>query len=492
MNLPDISQLSHLLGAPVAALRARFDAIGLNGAAIAPYAAMNAQQPALVRAPARNWHLRRLTTPLGAALRLFVFMDPVTPEEATFALGDAQLLRDCQSAGLLVPRQGGVVCPWFLNFAGRFPVISDDLGLGGEAVMGAGRTTENLIQAAWPARPIRRALDMGCGAGTGALLLTSCSETVVGVDINPRAVALAQFNTALAGAERLEFRLGDLFQPVSGEQFDLIISQPPFVPKPQDASAMTFLYGGSQGNELALQMVQAAPKHLAPGGRAVLLVDWPGAPGELPTPVLRQALGSAPCDLLVLLSTSKNLDEYVTAYAAAARHSFGPDFEDQVLRHRQHLCDQGIEEMRMALVVIRNTPKKPWTTCLSIRSLGDVQLSGAQVDRLLFAQDLLHGSDAQFRLAQLRIPEGARFAQGESSSIRVELPPTRLIPSISCSRAAVQLIEMVTDCASVEEALQRACTEFKLTSAEGQRQVLAGIRDALATGLLEVPIEASA
>ena len=64
------------------------------------------------------------------------------------------------------------------------------------------------------------------------LSLAAKVDRVIGTDINPRAVALSRINAALNGIGNVEFREGDMFAPVAGETFDLIISQPPFVSTP--------------------------------------------------------------------------------------------------------------------------------------------------------------------------------------------------------------------------------------------------------------------
>jgi release factor glutamine methyltransferase len=70
-------------------------------------------------------------------------------------------------------------------------------------------------------------LDVGCGAGTLALVAASRgARRAVGVDLSERAIELARFNARLNGVAA-EFRAGDLLAPVRGEAFDLVVSQPP-------------------------------------------------------------------------------------------------------------------------------------------------------------------------------------------------------------------------------------------------------------------------
>src|SRR5205823_1604642 len=87
-----------------------------------------------------------------------------------------------------------------------------------------------------------RALDMGTGSGIGAVFAARAGYRVVGVDLNPEAVRCARINALMNRLEdRLEAREGDLFAPVAGERFDLILFNPPFFRgEPRDALDMAW------------------------------------------------------------------------------------------------------------------------------------------------------------------------------------------------------------------------------------------------------------
>lgn len=160
---------------------------------------------------------------------------------------------------------------WCLRFAGEVLVVSDYLGARPDAVMGPGETTAVLYRAARPRERVRRVLDLGCGAGTLALLLSRDAGHVVATDINPRAVAFCRYNARLNGISNIEVRTGDLYAPVAGDRFDLIVSQPPYYP----GSSEIYLHGGPRGHEIAERVLLGAPAHLTPGGRAVIHASWP-------------------------------------------------------------------------------------------------------------------------------------------------------------------------------------------------------------------------
>jgi SAM-dependent methyltransferase len=189
------------------------------------------------------------------------------------ALRDALL----DSGALRRTVEGDLQAPFHLRVAERLYLFSDYLGTHPDAVMGAGETTELLYQAALPQQPIDSLLDWGCGAGTLALLLARLTGQVTGTDINPRAIHLARWNAAVNRIANVEFRCGDGFAPVAGEQFECIVSQPPYYPCPADnTSSHVFLHGGPKGDEIARLLIDALPAHLAGSqARAFILASWP-------------------------------------------------------------------------------------------------------------------------------------------------------------------------------------------------------------------------
>ena len=80
---------------------------------------------------------------------------------------------------------------------------------------------------------VATALDLGTGCGVQALHLAGHADRVVATDVNQRALDLARFNAELNEvADRVDVRNGSFFEPVAGERFDLISTNPPFVISP--------------------------------------------------------------------------------------------------------------------------------------------------------------------------------------------------------------------------------------------------------------------
>lgn len=487
MTLCDLSRLELLCPEDAVAFKQRLHDVGVSRESLRPISKLCERLPEPLRVPIRHYHLRQLAAPLGPILRAFFFGDAVPEGELTHALGGAELFGRFREAGLLVEEAAGWVCPLRVNLVNDLWIFTDDLTRGEEAVMGAGATTASLIQAAWPSQRVRSVLDMGCGAGTAALLMAPEAERTVGADISERALALSRLNALFAGRTEVEFVQSDLFSGVAGQEFDLIVSQPPFVACPEDTASVTFLHGGARGDELALQLLAEVPAHLRAGGRAVLLVDWPKYDEVSITQRIRATIGErVPLDLLVLLGAPKDLDEHVTFYGAMLAPTLGPRFEEYVLRHRAHLERMNIRELRLALIVLRRTETTPFTRLIETRPLMEVDPTAAQIDRILAVQDLLgRGPEALLR-ARLTVPPGARFVEQEGGGVRVELPDSRLVPPVVTSRAGADLVVQVGQAASVADALEAVFTRYPQLRAGGPARILTGIRGALDSGLLEL------
>lgn len=120
-----------------------------------------------------------------------------------------------------------------------------------------------------------RVLDL-C-TGSGFLALTAALrgvEDVTAVDVSRRAVATVRLNARLNGV-RVRALRGSLFEPVAGETFDAIVSNPPYVPAPTDAlparGRRRAWDAGRDGRALLDRLCEEAPAHLRPGGRLLVV-----------------------------------------------------------------------------------------------------------------------------------------------------------------------------------------------------------------------------
>ncbi len=129
-----------------------------------------------------------------------------------------------------------------------------------------------------PAPPGLRVLDLGCGSGVVAVFAARRGARVTATDINPAAVRCARINALLNQVEtQVETAVGDLWEPVAGRVFDLIVFNPPFFRgRPRDA-----LDHAWRGEDVFERFAAGLDRHLAPGGQAWVLLSTDGAGNEL-------------------------------------------------------------------------------------------------------------------------------------------------------------------------------------------------------------------
>jgi methylase of polypeptide subunit release factors len=114
-----------------------------------------------------------------------------------------------------------------------------------------------------------RMLDIGCGAGPGAILMARRfpKAEVFATDINHAALALAQVNAQFAETYNVRVAYSDLLTDMSGP-FDVITANPPYL---VDKDQRAYRHGGGPlGAELALRMLKASIRRLNPGGQFIL------------------------------------------------------------------------------------------------------------------------------------------------------------------------------------------------------------------------------
>ena len=124
-----------------------------------------------------------------------------------------------------------------------------------------------------------RVLDLCCGTGCIGLsiALARPDAAVTLADLSPDALALARENAERLSAPAV-LRQGDLFAAAGGERFDLIVSNPPYIPR-EDCGKLQpevlreprmALDGGGDGLDFYRRIIREAPAHLTPDGRLLL------------------------------------------------------------------------------------------------------------------------------------------------------------------------------------------------------------------------------
>lgn len=255
--------------------------------------------------------LRANTDPLATVVKLWLLSQPIPEEMLAAALPTVNIEALVELGIIEGAEQPGVVRAavdlrpygWPAAQEGGQDTnlwVASDLGahqrpgvLRKDHVLGIGQASLTLAQGTIR-RPVRKALDLGTGCGIQLFHLLHHAERVVATDISERALAFTRFNLVLnapalnLGAAdfdpanpdaRVSLRLGSLLEPVAGERFDLVVSNPPFVITPRhrgEESSEQFTYrdGGMAGDAIVESLVRGLPDVLNSGGTAQMLGNW--------------------------------------------------------------------------------------------------------------------------------------------------------------------------------------------------------------------------
>ncbi|MDJ0849024.1 MAG: peptide chain release factor N(5)-glutamine methyltransferase [Myxococcota bacterium] len=211
-------------------------------------------------------------------LRLYLdFEKPVTPDERA-------VFRE------LVRRRGAERVPVAL-LLGRREFWSLPLQVSPDVLVPRPET-ETLVQAALDLLPPdseARVLEIGTGSGAIALALASERPgiRITATDLSAAALELARRNAdELHMADRIRQVKGHLFDPVDGETFDLVVSNPPYVAESQRADLPPellheppgALFAGPDGTSVLRELVEGVHRVLAPGGALALELSPEQAP----------------------------------------------------------------------------------------------------------------------------------------------------------------------------------------------------------------------
>jgi len=127
-------------------------------------------------------------------------------------------------------------------------------------------------------------LDLCTGSGHLALIAASAGASAVGIDVSRRAMLAVRLNALLNGVRVTALR-GDLFGPVAGRRFDVIVSNPPYLPHPDEELPHRGLAravdAGPRGRAFIDRICTQVGEHLTPGG--VLLLVHSSVCGERET-----------------------------------------------------------------------------------------------------------------------------------------------------------------------------------------------------------------
>jgi Methyltransferase small domain len=297
-------------------------------------------------------------SPLETLTRLFLLQVPVPLEQAERALPG---LVDRMAVEGIVEQSVGEVAARldvrpYATDDGDLWVVSDlTPGLDGspnrvgtDHVLGISSASTSLAQLTVRG-PVDRSLDLGTGCGVQALHLARHSRTVVATDVNKRALWMTRLNAELneigtseSGGPGIEVREGSFFEPVAGERFDLIATNPPFVISPATGERLVYRDSGLPGDRVVEHIVRGAPELLNEGGWCQVLANWVIARDrpwdERLAPWLAQD-----CAALVVQREVLDPASYVELWLKDAGLHGAPDYRRRYDTWLSWFDDQGIE-----------------------------------------------------------------------------------------------------------------------------------------------------
>jgi methylase of polypeptide subunit release factors len=306
-------------------------------------------------------------SPLETLVRLWPLQAPVATERAERALPG--LVEPLAAAGLL-ERSGGEVRALvdvrpYADEGRDWWVVSDltpgldgaPIAVGPDHVLGVSSASSSLAQLTVRA-PFARALDLGTGCGVQALHLADHVREIVATDVNERALAMTRLNARLNGVG-VDVRAGSLYEPVAGERFDLVVTNPPFVVSPATGERLVYRDSGLPGDEMVRRVVTGAPAHLNPGGWAQVLANWVHRRGELWQDRVGGWLAGTGCDAWVVQREVADPAEYVELWLKDAGVHGRPDYPERYDAWLAWFEEQGVEGVGFGWLHLRRVDRDP-------------------------------------------------------------------------------------------------------------------------------------
>ena len=369
-------------------------------------------------------------SPLHLLVRWFT-LGQAADEAVARRIIPAEVLETMLSAGMLADTGAAfapqvMLIPWDKHIIACDHARMIEAGTAEDAVLFPNPTTRLLAHFTVRAKS-RATLDLGTGCGCEAFLAAAHSELVVATDLNPRAIEFAAFNARLNGIEGIEFLVGDMFEPVRGRRFDLIVSNPPFFVTP--GKLRTFSDNPLELDEFCRLLVRAAPAHLEEGGFLQMLCEWVEVTGEPWQERVSRWVEDTGCDALILKGYSEEADRY--GHKRIAETTLWSAEEDAALfaEWMRYYRDRQVRSVHGGLIALRKRSGKNWKRVDEFTFKPPAPF-GDYVLRLFDNRDAVEGATeeqllaARFRIApevvldqHLRF-EGARWQQ-ESLVLRL-------------------------------------------------------------------------
>jgi methylase of polypeptide subunit release factors len=206
-------------------------------------------------------------------------------------------------------------------------------------------------------------LDLGCGCGVHALLAAAHCDQVVATDISSPAVHYTRFNALLNDIDNVEVLEGDLFDPVAGRAFDLIVCNPPFIIGP--SSDFTYRDNPLELDEFCRVLVREGADYLNEGGRLQMLSEWVETSEQTARERVAEWVDGLGCDAWVLRGTPKSPGRYVAGRLtdlAGADYRPATSYDDWL----GYFEERDVRAINPGMLVLRRRQGKNWFHMLTV------------------------------------------------------------------------------------------------------------------------------
>lgn len=364
-------------------------------------------------------HRAGTDTPLSILARLFYCGASVDAEEVDDLL-PPDVLTALAGTGLVQSGADGFSAPFMMlpleeHFLAMDHSTTVERGDDPNVILMLNPTTLMLYHAAIRRRT-RRTLEVGTGCGAVGLAAALQSDQVVATDLNQRAVDVTRFNAWLNGLDNVDCRQGSLFEPVAGERFDVILSNPPFFITPDFESDLVFCQNPDQLDALCMGLLRAAPDHLEEGGWLQMLFEWVAVEGEPWQERLNRFVANSGCDVFLIVGAVQDPARYahdrIRELGRSLRHARENAFADWMAYYRHF----GVTAIYRGLIAMRRRSGTNWMRVVETGSVPKRPF-GHGIEQAFAAQDFLRSGHAQEALL------GMRFRLSPHARLQQRLEP---------------------------------------------------------------------
>ncbi len=432
-------------------------------------------------------------TPLNCLIRLF-HLGVEVPEDLGTAALPAKLLSDMTDQGWLRLEQESIQASVAISVIDEYHFFSDSFNklAGGDAssfVLPGNTQAGRRLKQIMLAQQGSRALDMCCGCGVHAVLLSDYYEQVVAADISPVALDYARLNAAFNGKSNITFIQSDFFADLAEQRFDHIVCNPPFVLGPEQV--FDYRDNPLPLDELCAQLIQRASAHLAEGGYLQMPCEWTEVSGETWRERVDGWFNNSDCDAFVLRGSPLTPGDYV---ALRSSDLTGPGLHSTagLQRWLDYFAEHSVLAVHPALLTLRKRTGANWVHYQSVGPFPDGDL-GAAVQQGIEACDTAAAlqSDQALLQATLRVNPQAELEQNFVREEQQWAPARALLKlpgplqrPVEADMAVLAFLNNLDGTLSCEQAIRTFAEASRADTARLQVQLLPVMRLLISNRLL--------